>query len=236
MRRRARAAARRRRPARPPAAPGRRPRCRRSRRRRARGAGAASAATSVSSRNVAAADRGARHDAERHVARRRGAVRGRSLGGSGAPVCRPRVGEGPRDVEPPPGRGSRRPCRATARHPGRASPDQPSAMHRPVTNAIASSTTIDLRWSRAQPVERHDEARRVEGAHLDPGRAQAPPEPPAGLRQAAQPVVDEAHAHALARLRDEGVGELPPDGVVGEDVDLEVDAVAAPRMASSQAG
>ena len=70
------------------------------------------------------------------------------------------------------------------------------------------------------------EARRVVAAHLDASRAQPVPEPAGGLAEAAHPVVEQPHAHALARLGDEGVREEPPLLVLVDDVHLEVDGAA----------
>jgi hypothetical protein len=79
------------------------------------------------------------------------------------------------------------------------------------------------------PAERRGEARRVVAAHLDASRPQLVPESRRGLADPAEPVVHEAHLHALARPRDERRCELLAHLVVVDDVALEVDA--SPRAA-----
>ncbi len=77
-----------------------------------------------------------------------------------------------------------------------------------------------------QPAQGRVEARRVVAAHLDAAGAQAVPEPARGFAQAAEPVVDQPHRDAFARLGDEGRGEPLADLVVVDDVALEVDVSA----------
>src|SRR5262249_25343529 len=76
----------------------------------------------------------------------------------------------------------------------------------------------------AEPAQRTRETGRVVAAHLDAARAQSLPEAPRGLSEAAHPVVDDADAHAVPGLRDQGGAELLADRVVVDDVALEVDA------------
>jgi hypothetical protein len=81
----------------------------------------------------------------------------------------------------------------------------------------------------AEPAEGLVVARRVEGAHLDARLAQRAPEPARSLPDGAEPVVDDPHAHALARLRLERVGEPVADFVLVEDEALEVNRPARGR-------
>ena len=63
----------------------------------------------------------------------------------------------------------------------------------------------------------------LERVALDAAGAQALPETLRGLAEAAQPVVDEPHAHAFPRLREQRVGESRARIVLADDVALEVD-------------
>ena len=65
----------------------------------------------------------------------------------------------------------------------------------------------DLRWSRASQPSGSSRRGGIEAPHLDPASRRRAPEPPRGMAERAQPVVDHADADALARPRDERVRE-----------------------------
>jgi len=73
-----------------------------------------------------------------------------------------------------------------------------------------------------KPAERAVQTRRVVAAHVDAASAQAVPESPRGSAETAQPVIEQAHAHAFPRLGDQGIGECPSRRVFVDDVALEV--------------
>jgi hypothetical protein len=77
-----------------------------------------------------------------------------------------------------------------------------------------------------EPVEGGAEPRGVEAPDLDARLAETTPEPAPRPAQGAHPVVDDTHAHALAGLGRERRGELPPHGIVREDVALEMHPLA----------
>jgi hypothetical protein len=88
----------------------------------------------------------------------------------------------------------------------------------------------------AEPAQRLVEARGIEAPHVDAALAQAPPEAPAAGAQRAQPVVDDAHGHAFARLGHQGVGEALAHLVGVDDVALEVHAAARRRDGGEPGG
>ena len=81
----------------------------------------------------------------------------------------------------------------------------------------------------AEPTQRARRSRRVVAANLDPPGAQSPPEHARGLAESAHPVVDDPHGDTVARPGDQRVAELGADGVVVNDIALEVDEPGRPR-------
>ena len=81
-----------------------------------------------------------------------------------------------------------------------------------------------------EPSERRIPAQRVVATHLDAPRAQPVPEPARRRPEAAEPVVDQAHAHAVSCLGDERVREHVARRVVVNDVALEMNL--SPRGAN----
>src|SRR5690606_5509131 len=165
----------------------------------------------------------ARHDAQRDRSRRLHAFAWHALArGQRRPGVRPDLGErgfgvrhgGPADLD-----AGIAPRRDATR--GIAGPRAPDAQARDEGDAAVDGEQLAV--VAVQPAERAGEAGRVVAADLDAGLPQTSPEPARRLPHGAEPVVDDAHGHALARLGAQGFREDGAHVVVVDDVALEVD-------------
>ena len=125
---------------------------------------------------------------------------GRSSSAAEAGRRRPRCRRRPEPRPPPPGPEAPRPCRARGRDPAPGSPSHMLADTQARDEGHAAVHHHALPVVAAQPAQRLFEPRRVVAAHLDAGLAEPPPERREVFPSAAHPVVDDAHAHALASL------------------------------------
>jgi hypothetical protein len=80
-----------------------------------------------------------------------------------------------------------------------------------------------------QPSERAVDARRVEAAYFDAGGCQTLPKVSRGAAERAHPVVNQAHAHALAGLFHQRLGKLAPRFVFVNDVTFEMNGALRRR-------